>query len=46
MRTLLISPTLWRLLGGFAVGAVMTLGLSVGQDPAPTYEGTTLEVMS
>lgn len=46
MRTLIISPVLWRVLGGFAVGTLLTFGLSVGHEGALVPYGTTMELSS
>ena len=45
MRTLIHSPLLWRLVGGFAVGTAMTFGLAA-QDGAPPSPGAAVEMLS
>ncbi len=40
------SPLLWRLVGGFAVGTVLTFGLSAVGQPTPPPGGTMLELRS
>ncbi len=46
MSVFFSSPLLWRMLGGFAVGTVLTLGLGVVGEPAAPPSGVTLEVQS
>lgn len=46
MSQLLHSPFLWRIVGGFVFGSVLTLGLgTLGETPPPST-GATVELSS
>ena len=46
MATVMSSPLLWRVIGGFAFGTILTLGLgTLGHAPPPST-GVQLEVRS
>ncbi len=46
MTTMMASPLLWRVLGGFAFGTILTLGLGALGDAPPPPTGVQMELAS